>query len=116
MMSCATSMIFCEADDMKRRARHFEDLTGQKFGRLEVISVNHLSIDRRYRVYWMCLCQCGKTTVAPAHKLKAGTRVSCGCARTTDKARAASIKSRMERAAARRAVPPLDKFLYKHAP
>jgi hypothetical protein len=52
------------------------DLTGQKFGRLTVISRASNSIDGKAR--WECSCECGNTSVALASNLKRKTR-SCGC-------------------------------------
>lgn len=53
-----------------------EDLTGRKFGTLEVIGPAE-NIGRR--TAWMCRCECGKVKPVTADKLKAGTTVSCGC-------------------------------------
>lgn len=56
------------------------DLTGQKFGRLTVISYagkNH----RRYAL-WSCLCECGKTIIAVGSDLRSGHTQSCGCSRS----------------------------------
>jgi hypothetical protein len=55
----------------------FIDLTGQKFGRLTVISKEENSINNR--TSWFCICDCGKTTVATSHNMKNGDKQSCGC-------------------------------------
>ena len=47
------------------------DLIGQIFGRLTVISKDF----RR----WKCLCKCGKTTYVYSQHLKTGDTKSCGC-------------------------------------
>lgn len=52
----------------------FNDLTGQTFGRLTVVS---LASTKRTR--WNCVRSCGKETIALASNLKAGTTQSCGC-------------------------------------
>ena len=53
-----------------------KDLTGQKFGRLTVISKNKIKNGRQY---WNCKCDCGKDTVASSTSLTTGKRKSCGC-------------------------------------
>ena len=52
------------------------DLTGQRFGKLVVISR-----ESRYNrnATWRCLCDCGKETVVRGDVLKRGTTQSCGC-------------------------------------
>lgn len=53
-----------------------EDLTGQRFGKLLVIS---RAPNRNGRVCWRCRCDCGNEHFANAHELKAGKCKSCGC-------------------------------------
>lgn len=54
-----------------------EDLTGQKFGRLTVLS---LSPQRQSgRRVWNCLCDCGAQVKVLACHLKSGHTQSCGC-------------------------------------
>jgi hypothetical protein len=54
----------------------FQDLTGQKFGRLLVESCS----DRRSgNIYWSCLCDCGQRCTVRADRLKSGETKSCGC-------------------------------------
>ncbi len=48
------------------------DLTGQKFGSLEVISHAGGSA-------WNCRCGCGKATVTDGYKLRHGDAKTCGC-------------------------------------
>lgn len=54
------------------------DLTGQRFGRLTVIS---RAENRHKKVFWNCDCDCGNKTVAKANELRNGRRKSCGCLR-----------------------------------
>jgi hypothetical protein len=59
-----------------------EDLVGQKFNRLLVISRGNSA--RQWgdnsRVTWNCQCDCGEVvTDIPAHTLKSGGTKSCGC-------------------------------------
>jgi len=52
------------------------DLTGQRFGHL----VAQWPIGRRCkRIVWLCLCDCGKTSVVFALNLRRMTSASCGC-------------------------------------
>lgn len=57
-----------------------DDLTGQRFGRLQVIE----KIEERSRtegIVWKCLCDCGNATIVSSKKLKGGVTQSCGCLR-----------------------------------
>lgn len=54
------------------------DLTGQRFGRLTVIS----QTDRRNTrgsIVWKCRCDCGKYVFVDGGPLKSGRTQSCGC-------------------------------------
>lgn len=54
----------------------FEDLTGQRFGRLVVIGRD----DRKSRkTYFNCQCDCGNVKSVRSDSLKAGLIRSCGC-------------------------------------
>lgn len=52
------------------------DHTGQRFGRLKVIQYSH---SNNGRVYWSCVCECGKEKVVAAASLRKGHIKSCGC-------------------------------------
>lgn len=52
------------------------DLTGQRFGKLKVISRYGT---KRNRATWLCLCDCGKETIVTSDKLRSGHTKSCGC-------------------------------------
>lgn len=53
------------------------DLTGQRFGRLTVVSPSPL---RCYRnVVWHCRCDCGESTEMRGDHLRSGHSQSCGC-------------------------------------
>lgn len=54
----------------------FQDLTGQRFGRLTVM---HRAENRGGRVFWHCLCDCGNEKDIPASTIKDGRSRSCGC-------------------------------------
>jgi len=53
------------------------DLTGKKIGRLTVIKV--VSIDTKYRKYWLCKCDCGNETVVRGDCLTTRNTKACGC-------------------------------------
>ena len=57
-------------------AGNFIDLTGQRFGRLLVVSS---ATAKHNRARWNCLCDCGKTCVATGKYLRQGKKRSCGC-------------------------------------
>lgn len=53
------------------------DLTGQRYGRLKVLSrVRGTGLSR-----WRCQCRCGNTVVVPVTRLRKGDTRSCGCLR-----------------------------------
>lgn len=53
------------------------DLTGRRFGRLEVLALSHINEHRRKM--WRCRCDCGAERVVASHHLTEGTSTSCGC-------------------------------------
>lgn len=53
-----------------------KDLTGQRFGRLTVIS---RAENRNKKVYWRCRCDCGAEKIIRGCNLKYGDTKSCGC-------------------------------------
>lgn len=61
----------------KMGKRHFEDLSGKKFGMLSVLELSRIYDGR---TYWNCRCDCGKTIEVNAAHLKRGVKTSCGCA------------------------------------
>ena len=55
-----------------------KDLLGQRFGKLLVIEESN----RRAAnggVYWLCLCDCGKSIEVPGYRLIGGYTTHCGC-------------------------------------
>ena len=62
------------------KPRH--DLTGQRFGRLEVVGLAPPEVrspGARSRC-WVCRCDCGNLTTVPSDSLLSGNTTSCGCA------------------------------------
>lgn len=55
----------------------FEDLTGQKFGRLTV--AEYKGSDNGHGAVWECDCSCGAAKIVRARHLKSGAVQSCGC-------------------------------------
>jgi hypothetical protein len=56
----------------------YEDLTGQRFGRLVCVNIT----DKRNKsraAYWNCLCDCGNYKLIGIRALKQGNTRSCGC-------------------------------------
>lgn len=58
--------------------RQLIDLTGQKFGLLEVIGKSDKKTDYG-DVYWTCCCDCGNVADISGHSLRRGSALSCGC-------------------------------------
>lgn len=54
----------------------FKDLTGQRFGRLTVIS---RAENRNKRTMWNCMCDCGNSVVVSGKDMRNGKTKSCGC-------------------------------------
>src|SRR5208283_5285442 len=55
------------------------DLTGQKFGRLTVLELDHITSAEKHRVYWKCKCDCGNYHTTSRFCLRNGSSKSCGC-------------------------------------
>ncbi len=53
------------------------DLTGQRFGKLTVLTPAE---NIGSRTAWLCRCDCGNETVVKTSRLRDGRTVSCGCA------------------------------------
>lgn len=63
------------------RGNGFDDLIGQKFGRLKVIEyVNDEQGEGQSKTFWKCECECGNIAErVEASNLKTGNTTSCGC-------------------------------------
>lgn len=57
------------------------DLTGRRYGKLTVVSLNGFSMtNRNKRQYrWNCICDCGNEITVSGHNLQRGHAKSCGC-------------------------------------
>ena len=56
--------------------RKMKDLTGERFGKLTVVSFDNR---RNNRTYWKCICDCGGNRIVSNDHLKNGDITDCGC-------------------------------------
>lgn len=65
-----------------------KDLVGKVYGKLTVVGLDKERMANRSksdkRAYWLCQCECGKTTTASTTNLTSGNTTSCGCNRAND--------------------------------
>jgi hypothetical protein len=73
------------------------DMTGQKYGRLTVISKHGPSTNG---LKWNCLCECGNQCVVAGIKLRNGEQKSCGCSKYEPN----SLEARIKQSAAIRGI------------
>jgi hypothetical protein len=61
----------------------YQNLTGQKFGKLSVVSLGELRVfdfnTKHRRPFWKCVCECGNESLVIGHALLSGRTKSCGC-------------------------------------
>lgn len=59
------------------------NIIGNKYGMLTVIerAENHVCRNGKVKRQWVCLCECGNTTVVKTRSLTSGNTKSCGCYR-----------------------------------
>jgi hypothetical protein len=60
------------------------DLTGQKFGKLTVLSIVSEEERVKGQTRWQCRCDCGKIVNASSDSLRRGNVKSCGCIKIKD--------------------------------
>lgn len=63
--------------------RDIKDETGNKYGKLTVISFHH----SKNKAYWLCSCECGNKTIVSGDKLRRGYTKSCGCLKNSGNSR-----------------------------
>lgn len=56
-----------------------KDLSGQKFGRLTAVRLDHLDKDTGNSAYWLFRCDCGNEKVLCGKFVSYGGTKSCGC-------------------------------------
>lgn len=61
-----------------------EKLIGEVFSKLSVVGISSIRTNDQ-KVQYVCLCDCGKTTLVTEYKLKSGHTQSCGCLRASSK-------------------------------
>jgi 5-methylcytosine-specific restriction endonuclease McrA len=61
------------------KCAHSNDLTGQKFGRLLVVSRYEITKNEGWK--YNCECDCGSKVIVSGHSLSRNTTKSCGCLR-----------------------------------
>lgn len=69
----------CITKESARCGIKAEDLAGQRFGNLTVLS---RAENQKGRTCWNCLCDCGGKKIVAARSLKTGRATSCGCLST----------------------------------
>ena len=72
---------------------NFVDLTGQKFGKLEVI--RRVENNKQGNAQFLCKCDCGKEIIVRSSNLIQKHTVSCGCLRAITKTKHNSYKTRL---------------------
>lgn len=62
------------------------DLSGKRFGKLEVLELadDHILPSGTHEIMYKCKCDCGNTTVVSADNLRRGITKSCGCLKFHD--------------------------------
>ena len=84
--------VSCGCESRKKSAKRlFVDLTRRRFGKLEVIGVDHRTIDNNgnSEYYWKCKCDCGNETIVRGTSLTNGDTLSCGCLQAAESAKRA---------------------------
>lgn len=71
----------CGCNKKNNKGGRFDDLTGDRFGKLVVMRYLKEEERERKRKCWLCRCDCGTIKEFGADKLKSGNSVSCGCAK-----------------------------------
>lgn len=64
-----------------RKKKNIKDLTGCRFGSLNV--QKFINVDDERRAVWECICDCGKTITVNSHQLLSYSTTSCGCRKTS---------------------------------
>lgn len=70
----------------------FIDLTGQKFGKLEVIARSPRT-NKKLEVFWVCFCDCKESPFLEvlSYCLRSGRRTDCGCIGRNNRVTASTI-------------------------
>ena len=82
LKSGRTKSCGCLEEESRRKKRKYSsDLTGQKFGKLTVVSQAESVFDDNGKeiIQWNCKCECGNSKVIKEYRLLYGGTKSCGC-------------------------------------
>lgn len=60
-----------------KRAGNFIDVSGKVFNFLTAIEI--IKKPNNKRIFWKCICKCGKETIVDSAALRSGHTKSCGC-------------------------------------
>lgn len=91
LRSGLTKSCGCLHKNKNVKNRQFHDLTGQKFGKLTVLSMTEKR-DSSRNIIWECQCSCSGTIVyVPTRSLVSGRTISCGCTISKGEERVANI-------------------------
>ena len=77
---CCKETLYSRLEKMglyRKNLPRFEDITGQRFGRL--IALEFVRLDRFGKAIWKVHCDCGREKEINASGMKAGIVISCGC-------------------------------------
>lgn len=74
----------------KERRKEFEDLSGQRFGKLVVVGRAPYK-GKGHGTRFLCKCDCGGTTIVPRHSLLTHETMSCGCLNSKGEYKVAQI-------------------------
>ncbi len=55
------------------------DVTGQRFGRLQVLGRSKSRPTIRHKAAWVCQCDCGDIVIVAGQDMRDGRVKSCGC-------------------------------------
>lgn len=64
----------CIVHEPRGAAHNRKDLTGMKFGELEVLGYAGTKLRK---AMWLCVCSCGRTSIVFGHNLLTGNTVNC---------------------------------------
>lgn len=67
----------------------FNDLTGQRFGRL--VAIRNTGVNKYGKYLWLCQCDCGKTKEILSNSLCSWRTLSCGCLQVENRVKTATI-------------------------
>lgn len=65
---------------MAKAKKPYVNLTGQRYGKLTVVSLVNDVAGGKVPTRWLCKCDCGNEVVARGYNLRGGNTKSCGCA------------------------------------